>query len=337
MSREPIISVITPTFNRAGLLMEAIDSVRQQTYSAWEMLIWDDGSTDGTQEAVQRCGDPRIRYHRGTNHGQAYSRNQAMAISKGEYIAFLDDDDKWLPGKLARQVEILEAHREVDILFANFENLETATGQMVVSFEKDLEIFSRMKSVPLQPKVSLIAGGFAECFLQRNFILPSSAIMRKGIYNTIGPFNEELRGTEDKEYWWRCAMRGARFSYDAEVLVKRRKGEDSFSASGERARTEDIKALYFCRQDAEILGQKDLLRLVNNATGATWENLIRFYLEQNQRRKALRAFTRRCRYGITRRAIALALGSLWGARILRRTGRHPAAVQREDRTQVADI
>jgi len=337
MIREPIVSVVTPTFNRAGLLAEAIDSVRQQTYPAWEMLIWDDGSTDGTREVVEGYDDTRIRYNRGTNHGQAFSRNQAMALAKGEYIAFLDDDDKWLPEKLARQVKIMEAHREADILFAYFENLETATGQMVISFEKDLEIFNRMKKVPLQTKVSLIAGGFAECFLQRNFILPSSTIMRKGIYGSIGPFNEELRGTEDKEYWWRCAIRGARFAYDAEVLVKRRKGEDSFSAGGERTRTEDIKALFYCRQDAEILGRKDLVRLVNGATGITWENLIRFYWEQDRRRKALQAFLRRCRYGISRRAIALAFGSLWGPKILRRAGKIRAGLQRGDSTQVADV
>ncbi len=321
MSQPPLISIITPTFNRAKLLAKAMESVQAQDYPFWEMRIWDDGSSDETPDMVANCGDPRIHYGRGTNRGQAFARNQAFQQAKGEYIAFLDDDDRWLPGKLARQVRILEQFREVDVLFANFENMDVVHGNTRRSFDANRDILGLMKTEPLEPGVNLIRDGFPQSFLQRNFILPSSTMMRQSVCAAVGPFNETLRGSEDKEFWWRCAVRGACFAYVEETFVVRRKGPDSFSLGGEHAENENIKALLCCLEDAEQVGRTDLKLAVERAIATAWEDRIKVFGGEGQRRKALKAFQRRCRYGMSLRAAVLAVCSLCTPWVLRSFGK----------------
>lgn len=325
MTKGPLVSIITPTFNRAKMVVEAIESVLQQTYQSWEMIIWDDGSTDETPQILQKCDDPRIRCYRGMNGGQAFAMNQALARAKGEYIALLDDDDKWLPSKLAQQVEILERFREADILFANFENLDMLTGRTTVSFEANRDVLDQLKTRLLEASVNLIVEGFLESLLDRNFILPSTTMMRKAVCDSVGKFNEELKGPQDLDYWWRCGLRGVRFAYLEEALVHRRTGGGNFSQSGARGRLELIKTLGCCLGEARKAGREDMVRIVRRATGTAWENMIRFYLGQGQKRKALEAFQRRCRYGLSVRAVALAVCSLCGPGTLRLFGSAPNA------------
>lgn len=105
-SENPLVSVIIPAYNRADLLPRAMQSVLAQTFADWELIVVDDGSTDGTQEAAARFADPRVRVVRhDRNRGLSAARNSGIAHSRGEYVAFLDSDDEWLEAKLARQVE----------------------------------------------------------------------------------------------------------------------------------------------------------------------------------------------------------------------------------------
>jgi len=109
-SDTPLVSVVVPTHNRASLLRRAIDSVIAQTYSRWECIIVDDASTDGTEDDVQQYADARIRYMRlPTNQGQCAARNHGIRIANGSYVAFLDSDDEWLPGKLQAQLALFNA------------------------------------------------------------------------------------------------------------------------------------------------------------------------------------------------------------------------------------
>ena len=104
-----LVSIITPTYNCARFLPETINSVLQQTYTNWEMLIVDDCSTDNTEEIVRSFKDERIKYYRNEkNSGAAVSRNYALREAKGKWIAFLDSDDLWMPEKLERQIAFME-------------------------------------------------------------------------------------------------------------------------------------------------------------------------------------------------------------------------------------
>ena len=105
----PLVTVIIPTYNRANQISRAIHSVQAQSYKHWELLIVDDASNDDTAKIISNIADSRIQYIRHeTNQGAAAARNTALAQAKGEYIAFLDSDDEWIPAKLEKQVIYFE-------------------------------------------------------------------------------------------------------------------------------------------------------------------------------------------------------------------------------------
>ena len=120
-SPSPKVSVIVPTHNRADLIEYSIRSVLAQTYPDFELLVVDNGSTDSTRSVVDGIGDPRIRYiYQENSGGPAGPRNTGIRESRGEYVAFLDSDDLWVPTKLARQVEVLEKRPAVGLVYGQF-------------------------------------------------------------------------------------------------------------------------------------------------------------------------------------------------------------------------
>ena len=109
MNREDLVSIITPSYNTGEYIEETIDSVLNQTYDNWEMIIVDDCSTDNTDDIVAQYDDDRIIYVKNEkNSGAAVSRNRALRMAKGKWIAFLDSDDVWLPEKLEKQINFME-------------------------------------------------------------------------------------------------------------------------------------------------------------------------------------------------------------------------------------
>jgi len=123
---EPLVSIITPTRNRAGILSAAIRSVIAQEYRNWEMLVVDDGGDDDTAEVVSGFGDPRLRYLRGTGQGAADARNIGIAAAGGELFAYLDSDNRWTPGHLATMVAFLLG-RDLDLAYSGMK-LESEDG-----------------------------------------------------------------------------------------------------------------------------------------------------------------------------------------------------------------
>ncbi|HEX7838252.1 MAG TPA: glycosyltransferase family 2 protein [Kofleriaceae bacterium] len=113
-------SVIVPTFNRAGWLGNAIRSALQQLQPGDELIVTDDGSTDATPAVVAAFGE-RVTYLRGEHRGAGPARNLGLAHARGDLVAFLDDDDEWLPGKLARQRALLDARPDVLFCFSDFQ------------------------------------------------------------------------------------------------------------------------------------------------------------------------------------------------------------------------
>lgn len=109
-----LVSIIMPSWNTARFIRESIDSVRNQTYTNWELLIVDDCSTDNTDEIVASYSDERIRYFKNKkNSGAALTRNRALREARGEWIAFLDSDDLWTPEKLERQLQFMKENNYV--------------------------------------------------------------------------------------------------------------------------------------------------------------------------------------------------------------------------------
>lgn len=114
---DPLVSVITPTYNRAYIIKNAIDSVMNQTYPNWELIVIDDGSTDNTKEVVESYQDQRIRYYKQNNQGPAKARNRAGRLAKGKWIAYIDSDNELLPNYLDTMVKWLKDHPKAIFAF----------------------------------------------------------------------------------------------------------------------------------------------------------------------------------------------------------------------------
>ncbi len=198
------VSIVIPTYNCANLLERAIKSVLAQTYENWELIVVDDGSTDETENLVvsfQRI-EPRIKYIRQNNSGApARPRNTGIRNSLGEYIAFLDHDDEWLPDKLKKQVTLLETSPEVAFVSCDVIVLSSERGEFISSPGYKGE-------------------NFLKKMLEKNLILTaSSVVVRKKVFNEIGLFDETLRFADDWDMWVRIASR-YKFDYINEPLVR---------------------------------------------------------------------------------------------------------------------
>jgi len=190
--RDPTVSVVIPTYNRAHLVCRAIRSVLAQSYSDFELLIIDDCSQDGTEDAVRSIDDPRIRYFRSeANFGVSHSRNVGIRLSRGEYVAFLDDDDEYMTDFLRETTGVLaEAPLTVGCTWCGIRRVEvTAEGERIV--EEDLWNPSPSRE------------SFRSYFVHRRFGTNRGFTVRRSAFDEVGLFNEALRTAEDAEFFFR--------------------------------------------------------------------------------------------------------------------------------------
>jgi glycosyltransferase involved in cell wall biosynthesis len=214
----PLVTVVIPTFDRLPLLKEAVASVRAQTYARWELVVADDGSTDGTAEWVGGSDDPRIRLLPLPHCGQpAVARNRGVATGSGELVAFLDSDDVWLPRKLEAQVAAL---RESDArwCYARYEIMDEE-GRPA---PRRAGVFR-----PLSGSIAReIASDHADVFI-------GTVLVERTLFDEVGGFSEdaELRHREDWELEVRLAARAPVAAVD-ETLARVRQHAGRRTAAG---------------------------------------------------------------------------------------------------------
>jgi glycosyltransferase involved in cell wall biosynthesis len=204
------VSIIIPTYNREKLLFRAIQSVLAQTYKNFELIIIDDASTDHTATVVSNFCEPRIRFIRlDQNNGVSIARNTGLSLCSGDYIAFLDSDDAWVPNKLEKQIKI-------------FEKSAADTGVVYSS----INILDGLK---INQKGNTInaTGHIYEDLLYQNFVgTPSSVILRKNCLNSDIRFDPLLRCCEDWDVWLKLA-KDWKFVCISEPLITYLNHEDS--------------------------------------------------------------------------------------------------------------
>ena len=212
------VSVIIPTHNRAELLCFTVKSVMNQTFQDFEIIIVDDASTDNTEEIVNSLRDKRIKYIRHeTNKGEAGTRNTGVQNGKGEYIAWLDDDDEWLPDKLQRQVAILDhSPKEVGGVYTGRVNVDGTTG--------------RILSRTLASKRGNL---FSELLYHGYYLCVSSLMLRKSCFEKTGWFDESIPYGLDHDMWVRIAKE-FQFECIEEPLTKYRIHEKRLSTNFDR-------------------------------------------------------------------------------------------------------
>ncbi|HEX3973169.1 MAG TPA: glycosyltransferase [Stellaceae bacterium] len=190
----PLVSVIIPALNAGATLGRALDSVAAQTYSHWEAIVIDDGSSDDTALLVEGRGDPRCRaVRRTTRGGPSRARNDGIAAAQGTAIALLDADDEWLPEKLARQVAALAHHQAASLVVCDMRAVHP-DGSAGTS------VFTRQAPS---------AGPEAwKALLASSFIGTSAVLAPRDLVRELGGFDESLAVGEDQDFFIRLALRG---------------------------------------------------------------------------------------------------------------------------------
>lgn len=214
----PKVSVVIPAYNASKFIRESINSVLNQTYKDYEIILVDgrDGSTDNTRELVADYGDA-VRYFYQENVGVSDARNKGILNSKGEYVAFLDSDDLWLENKLALQVEFLDSHPDVGLVFSD--GWVKAYGNVSA---RDQRIVGRRFFQLTKPH----RGEVLSQLFVGNFIPTSTVVIRKQCLMKVGLFKKEYNVGEDYDLWLRVA-RVFKVDYTDEPLAIYRVHGDS--------------------------------------------------------------------------------------------------------------
>lgn len=197
----PVVSVVIPTYNRRAMLARALASIRAQAGVDVEILVVDDGSTDGTASWVADQPHP-VRFFQQANAGPAAARNVALSAATGAFFAFLDSDDEFLPGHLRSHLEVLERDPAVGLVYGASEIVE-ADGSVVKIQRPQPE--NRGRVLPQ--------------LLRYNFVMPSTVVMRRECYEWAGPMEASLHFAEDWLFWLKIAGRFP-FDYVPDVTVR---------------------------------------------------------------------------------------------------------------------
>lgn len=189
MNAQTFFSAIIPSYNRKDFLKTAVSSVLAQTYPNFELIVLDDGSTDGTKEMISSFKDNRIIYLYQSNKGVAAARNSAFKIAKGEFLAFLDSDDRWASGKLERLLEYIKKYPDIKIFHT--EEIWYRKGKLLAQKEKHKK-----------PSGFVYKNALALCCIGI-----STAAVKRDVFADIGLFDETLPACEDYDFWLRATAK----------------------------------------------------------------------------------------------------------------------------------
>ncbi len=201
MNATPLVSVVTASYNMGRYVAQAVDSVLAQDYPNVENIVVDDGSTDDTPEVLARyADDPRVTVIRQANAGQTVAKNRGLAAARGELIGFCDADNRWLPGKLTRQVPLLLARPEVGVVYGDIDLIDGDDN-------------------PLPPPATRRYGGrITGKLLVTNFVTFNTTLVPRRVLDEVGHFDENLRMAIDYDLWLRISLK-YEFLYLPESLV----------------------------------------------------------------------------------------------------------------------
>lgn len=310
---EPLVSVVIPTFNRAYCLPRTLDSVVNQTHRNLEVVIVDDGSSDGTDELVARYAKQhRVIYHYQKNAGVTVARNQGLARATGEFIALLDSDDVWKPWKLELQLACLKHNPELGMVWTDMEALDPSGAIFSPRYIRSMysayrwftidQLFSR--STPLAevaPSLASLVGGsrlhsgsIYSQMIMGNMVHTSTVLLRRARFERVKRFNEELRiSGEDYDFHLRTCKEGPVGFIDFPAIQYQRGMPDRLTKHGVMMATNLLKTIVPIIENEKI----DLPRaMIDAALAEAYEFLGDAHLDAGQRPEARRAFLQSLRY-----------------------------------------
>ena len=293
-----LLSIIIPAYNRAHCIMRALESVRVQPLGDFELVLGDDASSDGTRDVVRREFSEVKLARLEVNSGAAAARNAALRIATGEYLAFLDSDDEWLPGKLAAQLEFLKKNPDVAVCSCSHIFCRRDGIRREVRVEN-----------PSDWRVALHAG---QCFHGA-----STPVVRRSLLESVGCQDESLRVLEDWDWMLRISQEHRIHVLPEPLAVIHENGPSDPDF------TEVSTDRFLAKHEAEFraVGARHFRRMASQH----WENAARCFFRHSRNREGIACVLRSVAFYPARNpAVALALPLAWidgvlGTRVLRRT------------------
>ena len=224
------LTIFTPVYNASKYIKQTIDSILSQRFTDWELLLYDDGSTDNSKEIIKRyaSNDSRFKYKYFEHTGNpAYLRNEALKAGKGEWFANCDHDDIWHPYKLELQFNLIQRLHLDSIVFTEHYNFKNPPNKV------DIEgLYQYLNIMPIKETDDIPYQKInTNTFLNGNYIMNSSVLIHRKVIDKIGLLNQEIgfRGMEDTEYWLRAACQEIEFYRINLVLSFWRVHDDNLS------------------------------------------------------------------------------------------------------------
>ena len=259
------VTVLIPTYNRADMILPALEGVWDQTHTDYDVVVVDDGSTDNTEQILQPVMS-RIRYIKKENGGPSSSRNVGLSHIDSDYVAFLDSDDRWEPTHL--EMILKKFQEQPDLGLITTSRIEMPKG------------------IP-RPRLpaSSIDGDLFPLLFERNFITTSGTVVRRECFNKVGMFNEDLMQVGDYDMWLRIA-RAYPIAFIKELRV--RYGVHAHNISKNELRHKHCqKKVLEANYDAQRVAPK----IFHIRLAEVLKNMGRIYLQQAERRRARQCFT----------------------------------------------
>ncbi|NQT53538.1 glycosyltransferase family 2 protein [bacterium] len=270
----PTVSVVIPAYNAERFIRETVDSVLAQTYRDFEVVVVDDGSTDGTAAIVEAYGEP-VRCIRQTNGGPSTARNRGIREARGPFVAFLDADDLWLPDKLAQQMPLFDDAGRVGLVYCRFERMDP-DGQPLPTTPWDCP-----------------AGDVYYPMLERSYVPASCPIVRRECFDKVGAFPEDMSWAEDWHLWIRIA-RHYHYACADRVLVRHRETPDGLWSMSDKAQAGVVEVLERTARESDDPRTKSICRrIIRGAPRRFAINQLRAERWAAGRRALLAALARR--------------------------------------------
>ena len=253
---KPLVSVIIPAFNAGALILETIESVRNQTYAPLEIIVVDDGSTDNTPQLLARfMQEGALRYVRQQNKGQAAARKAGFEVSQGTYITFIDADDLIAPEKIALQVNYMESYPDCGVCYSDIAHF-----------------WHENPRVLLHKKLKYHEGFIFDKLIRSNFIQVMTSLIRRTCLEQCGMPDERFRRSDDWYLWLLLAHHGTKFCFMDRILSFQRR-QTKGTLSDERSyfkQTADTN-LFIYREFEKILSREEKERYCIPELKAFWQ------------------------------------------------------------------
>jgi glycosyltransferase involved in cell wall biosynthesis len=316
----PLVSVVIPTYNRAAFLPATLDSVLAQTYPAVEIVVIDDGSSDGTPGVLGRYAG-RVRWRRKPNGGVASARNAGLEVARGDFIAFMDSDDLCLPDRIAAEVECFRRFPEIVLCSSDFSAFDE-TGPLEASHIASY--YHAVSAAPggvaaLYPErgtlrvpgsgtvIPVLRGAVYEQLAWGNFIHPPTVMVPRRVAESAGGFDERIRIATEYDWLIRVCRAGPAAFLDAPLLRYRYSG-DQLSAPRHAAQIQldAIATLAKLRRDDPPFWRRHRARL-RRRIGRAWLHAADAAVERDKRAAARQLATSLAHGTLALRSLRVAL------------------------------